>query len=186
MPLPFSYTIVRTKRKTVQIQVTPSGDVLVRGPRTLRRAQAEAVLEQHCGWVTQQIARQRTRNAQRRAISDAEAQELTAQAQRVLPELTAHWAARMGVQPAGVRITKAAARWGSCSAQNRICYSFRVMLLPAPLREYIVVHELSHIRQKNHGPAFYAEGTRFLPDFAQRRQALRVWERHNPLGGPDE
>ena len=88
----------------------------------------------------------------------------------------------MGVQPTGVRITAAVTRWGSCSVKNRICYSFRVMLLPETLRDYIVVHELSHIRQKNHSADFYAEGMRYLPGFVERRKELRAWERAHPLG----
>lgn len=56
------------------------------------------------------------------------------------------------------------------------------MLLPETLRDYIVVHELSHIRQKNHSADFYAEGMRYLPGFVKRRKELRAWERAHPLG----
>ena len=142
MELPFSYTLIRARRKTVQLRVDPDGQVTLRAPQSIRRAQAQAVL----------------------------------------PARTTDWARRMGVCPAGVRITSATRRWGSCSAENRICYSFRVMLLPEALQEYIIVHELAHIRQKNHSAAFYAEGARFLPDFLARRQALRAWEAEHPLG----
>ena len=80
-----------------------------------------------------------------------------------------------------MKITSAARRWGSCSAKNSICYSFRVMRLPPALREYIVVHELAHIRVKNHSAAFYAEVGRYLPDYKQRIAALRAFERQNPM-----
>lgn len=182
MTLPFSYTIVRSGRRSIQIRVNIHGQVEVRGPRTMRKAQAEAALDAHRDWVLTQIARQTARAAQRHILSDAELDQLTAQAKQDLPVRTAQWAARMGVQPTGIRITRAATRWGSCSAKDRICYSCRVMLLPDDLRDYIVVHELVHIRQKNHSAAFYAEGTRYLPDFVSRRHALRAWERAHPLG----
>lgn len=182
MTLPFSYTMIRSGRRSIQIRVDAKGQVEVRGPRRLTKAQAEAALETHRDWVLTQIARQTARAAQRHILSDAELAQLTVQAERDLPVRTAQWAARMGVQPTGVRITRAATRWGSCSAKDRICYSCRVMLLPEDLRDYIVVHELAHIRQKNHSPAFYAEGARCMPDFAARRQALRAWERAHPLG----
>lgn len=182
MSLPFAYTIIRSARKTIQIRVNAQGQVEVRGGRRLTKAQAEQILSRHEDWVQTQIARQTARQARRHILTADEIAALTAQAERDLPARTQIWAARMGVQPTGVRITAAATRWGSCSAKNRICYSFRVMLLPEPLRDYIVVHELAHIRQKNHSAAFYAEGTRYLPDFAQRRRQLRDWERAHPVG----
>ena len=159
MILPFAYTIIRSKRKGIQIRVNTRGQVEVRGRRRLTKAQAEQILYQHQDWIQTQIARQTARAAQRHILTADEIANLTEQAERDLPVRTAHWASRMGVQPTGVRITAAATRWGSCSAKNRICYSFRVMLLPEALRDYIVVHELSHIRQKNHSADFYAEGT---------------------------
>ena len=182
MELPFSYTLIRARRKTVQLRVDPDGQVTLRAPQSIRRAQADAIMLRHQDWIQAQIARQQARQAHRHILSDAEAAELRAQAQAVLPARTTDWARRMGVCPAGVRITSAARRWGSCSAQDQICYSFRVMLLPEALQEYIVVHELAHIRHKNHSAAFYAEGSRFLPDFCARRQALRAWEAEHPLG----
>lgn len=182
MELPFSYTLIRARRKTVQLRVGPDGQVILRAPQAIRRAQADAIVLRHQDWIQAQIARQQARQARRRILSETESAALRAQAQAVLPARTADWAKRMGVCPAGVRITSAARRWGSCSAQDQICYSFRVMLLPEALQEYIIVHELAHIRHKNHSAAFYAEGSRFLPDFCARRQALRAWEAEHPLG----
>lgn len=182
MILPFAYTIIRSKRKSIQIRVNAQGQVEVRGGRRLTKAQAEQILYQHQDWVQTRIARQTARATQRHILTADEIADLTEQAERELPVRTAHWASRMGVQPTGVRITAAVTRWGSCSAKNRICYSFRVMLLPETLRDYIVVHELSHIRQKNHSADFYAEGMRYLPGFVERRKELRAWERAHPLG----
>ena len=56
------------------------------------------------------------------------------------------------------------------------------MFLTPALREYIIVHELAHIRVKNHSLAFYAEVARWLPDYRQRIAALRTFEQENPLG----
>ena len=55
------------------------------------------------------------------------------------------------------------------------------MLLPPAQREYIVVHELAHIRVKNHSPAFYAEVERWLPDYRQRIAALHAFEHAHPM-----
>ena len=65
MILPFAYTIIRSKRKSIQIRVNAQGQVEVRGGRRLTKTQAEQILYQHQGWVQTQIARQTARAAQR-------------------------------------------------------------------------------------------------------------------------
>ena len=74
----------------------------------------------------------------------------------------------------GITVTGARTRFGSCSPKNRLCFSFRLMEYPLPAIEYVVVHELAHIRHKNHGPDFYrlVEGT--LPDYRQRIGLLKL------------
>ena len=79
----------------------------------------------------------------------------------------------MGLTPAGVRITGAQKRFGSCSGQNRLCFSWRLMLYPPEAIDYVVVHELAHIHHHNHGPAFYALVEQYMPDYRQRQALLR-------------
>ena len=79
----------------------------------------------------------------------------------------------MGVSPAGVRITGAKTRFGSCSAKNALCFSWRLMRFPDAAVDYVIVHELAHIRHHDHSPAFWAEVARYMPDYAQRRAMLR-------------
>lgn len=175
------YTVVRTRRRTVQITVELTGEVIVRAPARLSGRAIAAFVAEKADWIVRAQAAQQARAAHMHVLTPAETAALRQAAHETLPALTARWAQRMGVSPTGVRITSAARRWGSCSAKNGLCFSLRVMLLPEPLREYIVVHELSHIRQKNHSPAFYAEAARYLPDFVERKRQLRDWERTHPL-----
>lgn len=175
-------TIVRARRKTVQIQVDEHGKVTVRAPQHMPRAEIERFVQQKADWIAKHVAAQKARDARRYVPSDAEIAALRQRAKTELSALTACWARRMGVTCTGVKITSAARRWGSCSSRNSICYSWRVMLLPPAQREYIVVHELAHIRVKDHSPAFYAEVGRWLPDYRQRIAGLRAFEHAHPLG----
>ncbi len=99
--------------------------------------------------------------------------DLIARAKRILPAKTEYWAKVMGVTPAGVRISRAQKRFGSCSATDRIAYSYRLMAYPEEAIDYVVVHELAHIRHKNHSPDFYAFVARFLPDYKRRDAILK-------------
>ena len=89
------------------------------------------------------------------------------------PERVARYAARMGVRPAGITITGARKRFGSCSGKDRLCFSWRLMQYPQAAIDYVVVHELAHIRHKNHGPGFYAFVQEILPDWRERRALLK-------------
>ena len=79
----------------------------------------------------------------------------------------------MGLRPAGVTITSARTRFGSCSAKGRLCFSWRLMQYPPEAIDYVVVHELAHLVHMNHGPEFYALIERYLPDYKARRKLLR-------------
>ncbi|MCI2036067.1 MAG: M48 family metallopeptidase, partial [Oscillospiraceae bacterium] len=64
-----------------------------------------------------------------------------------------------------------------CSGKDRLCFSYRIALLPQEAVDYIVVHELAHIRRKDHSPRFYAEVAAILPDYKRRVALLRQTER---------
>ncbi len=94
-------------------------------------------------------------------------------AKRILSAVTAQKAREMGVSYASVRITSAKTRWGSCSANNAVRYTFRLLYAPKEVIEYVVVHELSHTVQKDHSKAFWAVVARFVPDWKARRKWLK-------------
>ena len=79
----------------------------------------------------------------------------------------------MGLVPAGIKITSARTRFGSCSGKNSICFSWRLMLYPPEAIDYVIVHELAHIRHHDHSPAFYALIEQHLPDWKVRMKLLK-------------
>lgn len=95
------------------------------------------------------------------------------QANEVLVERTRYFAEQMNVQPQGIIIKTQKNRWGSCDRHNVIRYNWKVMMAPSALLDYLVVHELAHIREKNHSPAFWAVVAAVLPNYMQLRKALR-------------
>ena len=108
-----------------------------------------------------------------RKLTEEEIADLKSKAKIVLAEKTRYYKKIIGVEPIGVKITSATTRWGSCSGTNSICYSYRVMLLSNRAQDYIVVHELCHILQKNHSPKFYREVAKILPDYKDRIKEIK-------------
>ena len=94
-------------------------------------------------------------------------------AKQMLARTTQKFASAYGFEYASVRISRARSRWGSCNRKGAIAYTFRLAFVPMELSEYVVVHELCHTRVFNHSAAFWKEVARVLPDWEQRRRALR-------------
>ncbi len=82
------------------------------------------------------------------------------------------YAARVGVTPGVVVVRELGYRWGSCGKNSQLNFHWRTACLPSRIIEYIVVHELTHLREPHHGPKFWQRLTQAMPDFADRRQWL--------------
>ncbi len=169
------YEIIRSRRKTLALEITGDGRLLVRAPLRCSRARIDAFAAAHAAWIEKHLALQRERAARRPpAPTAAEIEALKARARAELPPRVAYWSEKMGVAPAGFKVTAARKRYGSCSAKNSLCFSCFLMDCPEAAVELVVVHELCHIREKNHGPGFYALLERYLPDWRERKRLLSM------------
>lgn len=84
----------------------------------------------------------------------------------------ARYADRLEVSPRGVNVRPLGYRWGSCSADETVNVHWQVACLPARLIDYIVVHELAHLHEPRHDPAFWHRVERAMPDFERRKREL--------------
>jgi len=95
---------------------------------------------------------------------------------KILPLLKKH-SKIMELSPTHISFRKADRRWGSCSSTDRISLNYYLMKLPIPIIEYVIVHELAHIRHKNHSLKFWNFVKQYMPDYQQRREELRRFEK---------
>ena len=82
------------------------------------------------------------------------------------------YARRIGVQPTAVTVTDLGYRWGSCSPSGKLNFHWRTVCLPSRIIEYVVVHELVHLHEPNHGEGFWQRLRRAMPDFRERASWL--------------
>ena len=94
-------------------------------------------------------------------------------AKRIFALVTEQMAERMGTRYKSITITSARSRWGSCSGENALRYSFRLLYAPKEVIEYVVVHELAHTIQHNHSKLFWAEVAKYVPDWKVKRGWLK-------------
>jgi predicted metal-dependent hydrolase len=85
----------------------------------------------------------------------------------------ARYAGALDVRVSGLRLSQAKTRWGSCGPDGRVALNWRLIQMPLALVDYVVVHELAHLHEMNHSPRFWRVVENILPDYAERRAALR-------------
>lgn len=95
-------------------------------------------------------------------------------ARAVFAERLAHHAPRLGVAPPPLRLSSARTRWGSCSQHGGISLNWRLILMPLAIVDYVVCHELAHLREMNHSPRFWSVVEELCPDWPARRRELRL------------
>jgi predicted metal-dependent hydrolase len=95
------------------------------------------------------------------------------QARSVISESAEHYSTISGIRYDRVKITNARKRWGSCSTKGNLCFSWRLIMAPLEVIDYVVVHELAHIEHKDHSRKFWGKVESILPDYRKRRQWLK-------------
>jgi len=96
-------------------------------------------------------------------------------ASNILTDRTALWATKINVKPQRITIKEQKTRWGSCSSKGNINYNWRIVMAPPEVIDYLVIHELCHLRVPNHSALFWQEVYTFSPKFKQHR----TWLKHN-------
>ena len=167
-----TYQLIRSARKTIAIQITPAGDVVVRCPKRCSRREAEAFLESKRDWIETHLARIAEKPVLPRLTGEA-IKALANQAADDLPQRAARLAPLVGVRYGRITIRSQRTRWGSCSAKGNLNFNCLLMLAPSQVRDYVVIHELCHRIELNHSARFWAEVERVMPDYKSHRAWLK-------------
>lgn len=162
------YKVIRSARKTIALQILPSGQLLVRCPYKMDSATIEEFVKSKEKWINKHLSAEPST-----PISQEELKALSQQAKAVFPERVAYYAGLIGVSYGKITIRCQQTRWGSCSAKGNLNFNCLLMLAPTQVQDYIVVHELCHRKQMNHSKAFWAEVEKVIPDYAVCRKWLR-------------
>lgn len=93
--------------------------------------------------------------------------------QSIALPLVSKWSQKMGLMPTKVLFRKTKKRWGSCSATNELSFTSSLAQLPLKCIEYVIVHELSHIKYKHHQKTFWQHVVSFMPDFREQERVLK-------------
>ena len=167
-----SYQLIRSKRKTLSIQITPAGEVIVRCPRRMSKGEIDAFVQEKRGWIQGHLARI-ANQPQLPPFTEEQLEVLADQAKVRISQRAAHFAPQVGVSYGRITIRSQHTRWGSCSSQGNLSFNCLLMLAPPEVADYVVVHELCHRKEMNHSAAFWAEVERILPGYKTQKQWLK-------------
>lgn len=168
--------IIRSSRKTMSLEVTGDGRVLVRAPMRMPRAAIEQFVQEKDAWIREHLNKvnaQRAERARQPGLSMEDIRKLAEEALAVLPGKAARYARQMGVTYGRITIRNQKSRWGSCSAKGNLNFNCLLMLAPEEVQDYVVVHELCHRKEMNHSDRFWREVEQVLPDYRQQRAWLK-------------
>ncbi len=163
------YVIIYSKRKTISLSIRDDGMPQVRAPRYATKKQIDDFVLRHTDWIERHKARVKGKAGlySSREITSDEALA------KVMPYVD-KYSAIMGLMPAGIKITSAKKRFGSCSSRGTVCFSKYLCLYPDDAIEYVVVHELAHLKHLDHSKSFHAFVEKHLPDWKERKKLLKI------------
>jgi len=170
------YELVRTARKTLALYVRRDGRLEVRAPLRTSREQIDEFVRNKRDWIEKT---RRRLSAGRRIVRLTKKEEAAykQQAKAYLQQKCRHFSEVMVVRHGEVRISGAKTRWGSCSRKGTINFTYRLMFVPEELADYVVVHELAHLKEMNHSGRFWSVVEQVMPDYRARRKKLREFEK---------
>lgn len=167
--MPEPYRIVRSGRKTMQLSIDAFGRLTVRVPRTTTDAAIAQFLSNHADWIKKHMPPPDQRIV---PLTQGEVYALADRAVKEIPPKVRQFAAEMGVSYGQITIRNQRTRWGSCSGRKNLNFNCLLLLVPEPVMDYVIVHELCHLIHLDHSKAFWATVEKFMPDYKTRRAWL--------------
>lgn len=160
--------VIRSRRKTVAIQIKKDGTICIRAPYTIKNIELQSLLKEKETWILKNLKKMeekqlRCENIEK--LSQEEIQRLADLALKVIPDKVRYYAEIMQVSYGKITIRNQKTRWGSCSAKGNLNFNCLLMLVPEEVLNYVVVHELCHLLEMNHSKAFWRKVEQIIPDY---------------------
>lgn len=164
--------IIYSKRRTLSVTVR-DGKVIVRSPFGLSDEIINNFLDKHRAWIERKVKLTQIIFDEMDKITESDIKRLREEAREYLTAKTEEYSKKMDLKYGRITITSAKTRYGSCSSKGNISYSYRLMLRPRYAIDYVVVHELAHLREMNHSKKFYEIISSVMPDYKERIKLLK-------------
>ena len=167
--------IIYSKRKTLCLQITREGEFIVRAPKRTSTHFIQNFILQKQDWIYNSILKitNKIQNTPKHNYTPEQIKQFKIEARKTLFERLNYWSQVMNLKYTKFRLSSAKTRWGSCSGRDVISLNWRLILTNIDLIDYVVIHELSHVKQKNHSDKFWALVEKYDPQYKLHRKSLK-------------
>lgn len=183
MMVMIDYTLKRFKKsKHLRILVKAGGKVVVTAPWRVSVRFVEEFVGQQIRWIEEKVGQSlRLGNRESTPLGKVgkggeEYRLHRERALQIVTERLEHFQKMYGFQWKKVGIRNQSTRWGSCARSGNLSFNYKVVFLPVDLVDYLVVHEMCHLKEMNHSVRFWRLVEKAIPDFVEKRRALRRWK----------
>ena len=171
--------IVKSNRKTFSLEVKRDGSVVLRAPIFASNRQIEEFYNKNKAWLEKHIIENEKRTEKSRfypAFTEDEIKALKARAKQYIPQRVEYWAEIIGVKYNSVSIRAQKTRWGSCSSKGNLNFNCLLMLTDTEAIDYVVIHELCHIKELNHSKRFWSLVEAYMPNYKEVQKHIKSME----------
>ena len=169
--------IIKSKRKSLSLEVTQDLQVILRAPSWVKDRDIDRFLTEKEGWIRKSIEKVSLKQKEYEKIKPLTLEEvrtLKRKALEIIPPRVEYYADIIGVKYGHITIRCQKTLWGSCSYDHNLNFNCLLMLVPEPILDYVIVHELCHILELNHSRNFWNHVASVLPDYKKRRYWLKT------------
>lgn len=174
----YNVEVRRSKRKSAAIKITADMQIVVFVPLYVSDNEIEKMVISKSKWIDEHMLKVQSTIDERgklEKITFEQIKELANQAVEYIPKRVKYYAEKENFVYNKITIKNLVSRWGSCSTKGNLNFNCLLMLTPDYVIDYVVVHELSHLREMNHSEKFWAEVEKIMPDY----QRAELWLKQN-------
>lgn len=172
--------LVRSSRRSLAIEVRrrshPEPEVIIRAPQWMKLSDIVQFINAKEQWITEKCREEMVDKSCRNSVDKPDYMTdewLRTEGAAIFRRKIEVWADKVQVNYGHVSIKDQKTRWGSCSGKGNLNFNWRLLMMPEPIMDYVIVHELAHRREMNHSPRFWKIVGEYIPDYQERRQWLK-------------
>lgn len=166
------YRLIKSNRKSISMSIGNDLVPIVRAPYNMPKSAIDEFALSNTQWIEKAVI-SKQKQLDFYDITDEEAIRLRSLAKAEITKRVEYYSGIMGLHPTGIKITSAQKRFGSCSGKNSLCFSYYLMKFSDEVIDYVVIHELAHIKHHNHSRQFYDLVEKYMPDYRQAERKLK-------------
>lgn len=165
------YKVIYSNRRTLCLQIKSDSSIIVRAPKRTSKLAITQFIEKHLDWISKKLALVASR-PKFDSFTNDEIKELKHKVLELVLPRVEYFSKIMSVTPNKISVTSAKKRLGSCSSTGNINFSFRLAFYTMEIIDYIVVHELAHIKEMNHSKQFWKIVEAYIPNYKELKKKL--------------